>query len=476
MSFNYRFIILFLSCLLVLPFTHVQAEKHPTSTAILYTKETEQLNFLQNMLSAYTDVTTIPLEQAMPETLRQYDHLIVTNFTQTRVAKNIIETIESFAGQVIVIGPTALQFAPFSDWKLGKEVQIYEIGDVVLQDAANWQTIEPAPTAKIIKTAASFTDNHPFIAKAHDERWTYVAALPLDRAIIYEWPKYLLDVLHIKIDSTASSLFALTQVNMKTDVQHLKEVVSVVEEAQLPVILEITPYLTEADGVVYPLENNKSLIDYLQQLQRKGAAFILAPSNTSVEKSVDYLALNGIYVNALNQPEESTVFSNYVIQNPLAFFKEEGEHTLFPYNIDIIVGDGEYALYDMEQQVRRMASIPNVMIGIALPNYFEVDAVKELAQLLVQNQINIIDLRKVASVVKTENVHIQQLADGEQQVTLSFTVIERLKMLFDNRPFEFGLWVLVIVVALFVSVFFINTLRLRVTLRKRLFEERRQNG
>jgi len=69
-----------------------------------------------------------------------------------------------------------------------------------------------------------------------------------------------------------------------------------------------------------------------------------------------------------------------------------------------------------------------------------------------------------------------QHEDGEQTIDLSFSKIERLKILFDERPFELILWVLVFIVSLFVTLFFISTLRLRITLRKRLFEERKTNG
>lgn len=62
-------------------------------------------------------------------------------------------------------------------------------------------------------------------------------------------------------------------------------------------------------------------------------------------------------------------------------------------------------------------------------------------------------------------------------VHLSLTNFQRLKILWNEEiAFESILWALVLIVSLFVALFFMNTLRLRITLRKRLFEERKTNG
>lgn len=86
------------------------------------------------------------------------------------------------------------------------------------------------------------------------------------------------------------------------------------------------------------------------------------------------------------------------------------------------------------------------------------------------------NFRQTNQQVKSENVTIVQHKDGEQTIDLTFSKTELLKIVFDERPFELILWVLVLIVSLFVTLFFISTLRLRITLRKRLFEERKTTG
>lgn len=134
-------------------------------------------------------------------------------------------------------------------------------------------------------------------------------------------------------------------------------------------------------------------------------------------------------------------------------------------------------LYPVKQKIELLLKVPSSIIGIQYPAYFNASYVQDLATYLSEHpQIELLNFRQTKQRVTSENVSIVQHENGEQTIQLSFTKIERLKILFDERPFELILWALVLIVSLFVTLFFISTLRLRITLRKRLFEERKTNG
>lgn len=87
-----------------------------------------------------------------------------------------------------------------------------------------------------------------------------------------------------------------------------------------------------------------------------------------------------------------------------------------------------------------------------------------------------LDPGKIPTSVTTDNIEINQYTNGKTTMDLQNKYIYRMKTKLANEPFEFALWILFGIVLAFVTVFFTNVIRLRVTLKKRLFEERKPNG
>lgn len=73
-------------------------------------------------------------------------------------------------------------------------------------------------------------------------------------------------------------------------------------------------------------------------------------------------------------------------------------------------------------------------------------------------------------------VNISTASNGEIIVEKPNKILYQLKMIYKNNLFEFILWILFGLVLLFVLLFFFNVIRLRMSLKKRLFEERKPNG
>lgn len=86
------------------------------------------------------------------------------------------------------------------------------------------------------------------------------------------------------------------------------------------------------------------------------------------------------------------------------------------------------------------------------------------------------NLREVKSDVQVKHIIIQQTAKGALEVKQQKKYLDFIKKKWQTSPFEFSLWVLFWIVFLFVLIFFLNVIRLRFTLKKRLFEERKPNG
>lgn len=151
--------------------------------------------------------------------------------------------------------------------------------------------------------------------------------------------------------------------------------------------------------------------------------------------------------------------------------------TIYPMTVGTISDTDINPLYTVKQKIDYLLQVPSSIIGIQYPAYVNASYVQELVDVLKGHpQLELMNFRQTNQQVKSENVTIVQHKDGEQTIDLTFSKTERLKIVFDERPFELILWVLVLIVSLFVTLFFISTLRLRITLRKRLFEERKTTG
>ncbi len=226
--------------------------------------------------------------------------------------------------------------------------------------------------------------------------------------------------------------------------------------------------------MIYYLQDNKKLLSYLQKLQNEGYPFIL--SSTSPEKSLDYLALRKIYP-SISRDESSLFKGSIQDESPSLYITQMDNHTIYPMTVGTIPDTDSNPLYTVKRKINFLLQVPSSIIGIQYPAYVNASYVQDLVDVLKGHpQIELMNFRQTNQQVKSENVSIVQHEDGEQTIDLSFSKSERLKILFDERPFELILWILVFVVSLFVTLFFISTLRLRITLRKRLFEERKTNG
>lgn len=150
--------------------------------------------------------------------------------------------------------------------------------------------------------------------------------------------------------------------------------------------------------------------------------------------------------------------------------------TVYPINLQGVTEDptSENTLF---KSLQSLSQNPKVMAGIQIN--VASSNVETAATLTVFSQFPEfiwLDPGKIPTVVKTDNIEIQQFANGKTTMDLQNKYMYRMKTKLANEPFEFALWILFIIVLAFVTVFFINVIRLRVTLKKRLFEERKPNG
>jgi len=455
----------------------VFAAQDDKDIALIFVTSTQQPNrdvmALQEMLQVYTSVDVLAIEEIEEQMLKRYKRIVILNAYPTVIPEKALAAVNHFKGYAILIGENALQFSPFAKWQQGQIVELRSIGEESLDNPVRWKSVLLSADFEVVKRASSTNESYPFVVKKNN--WSYIGDFVNSGTLQYQWPTLMGDLLQLPKPQSHPAFIVLSDINMKTDVGKLEKVVKAFTKNRVPIALEVTPILLdEFEKNIYYLQDNKKLLSYLQKLQNEGYPFIL--SSTSPEKSLDYLALRKIYP-SISRDESSLFKGSIQDESPSLYITQMDNHTIYPMTVGTIPDTDSNPLYTVKRKINFLLQVPSSIIGIQYPAYVNASYVQDLVDVLKGHpQIELMNFRQTNQQVKSENVSIVQHEDGEQTIDLSFSKSERLKILFDERPFELILWILVFVVSLFVTLFFISTLRLRITLRKRLFEERKTNG
>ena len=218
--------------------------------------------------------------------------------------------------------------------------------------------------------------------------------------------------------------------------------------------------------------------------------------------AIDELVKEGLYPLAFKVPDNAmstngyAVTSNYFTslfgrlqlsdetqfskQTPLFVTKPAKLNgmTLYPYTLPAIdERDPTTSLVEVEQVLDQLEEIPGAVIGGSIPVSLDAQHLQSLIHMISKVEgSQWLDLNTTSQVVETESYQAIQNPGEALQYTSKFSKSSQLWRTIKERPFEASLWGMAFVVLVFIIGFFINISTLRIRLRKRLFEEREQNG
>lgn len=218
--------------------------------------------------------------------------------------------------------------------------------------------------------------------------------------------------------------------------------------------------------------------------------------------AIDELVKEGLYPLAFKVPDNAmstngyAVTSNYFTslfgrlqlsdetqfskQTPLFVTKPAKLNgmTLYPYTLPAIdERDPTTSLVEVEQVLDQLEEIPGAVIGGSIPVSLDAQHLQSLIHMISKVEgSQWLDLNTTSQVVETESYQVIQNPGEALQYTSKFSKSSQLWRTIKERPFEASLWGMAFVVLVFIIGFFINISTLRIRLRKRLFEEREQNG
>lgn len=146
--------------------------------------------------------------------------------------------------------------------------------------------------------------------------------------------------------------------------------------------------------------------------------------------------------------------------------------TFYPETIGFVDNSVPNPMQEMAKKIEDVSDVPGAMLGGFYHPYLGIEQLKEMVALMeaVPN-LEWLDMAVQPVNVTTPYVSITT-NDGEIIVKQDLNWRYRITEAWQNNPGEIILWAIVIITALFVSLFLVHIATMRFYYRKRLFEER----
>ncbi|MEF3086471.1 DUF2334 domain-containing protein [Bacillus altitudinis] len=148
--------------------------------------------------------------------------------------------------------------------------------------------------------------------------------------------------------------------------------------------------------------------------------------------------------------------------------------TLYPEQSIDIASDQEGANILTEQTIQSMQHIQSAAIGLSYDVEAGIDGLQDvITQMDAIPSSEWLDLKKTKQTVQTQNVQIKTAGNGHIQIEQSNIAEPKTN---KRSGMENMLRILTVVVLLFIVAFAFYTLYLRLTMKKRIFKERKSGG
>ncbi|HAM80014.1 DUF2334 domain-containing protein [Ornithinibacillus bavariensis] len=242
--------------------------------------------------------------------------------------------------------------------------------------------------------------------------------------------------------------------------------------------------------------NKKEYEQYIQGVERVETEYI----NGKLENSIHSLTRLGLAPTSFEAPHYTMSSNGYqvtshyfsaifgqiqasdkdwqVMFSPLFISKPSllNGMILYPETIGFVDPASANPILDIEKSLNQVLQVPGSVIGGFYHPYlgkeYGLDYLKQMVA-LIENVPNVewIELKNEKHVVKTDLVEIVTSGNGEIEVKSELSWLTIIKDKFAEDSLEKYLWIIVIVTAIFVMLFIIHIVTLRMRYRKRLFKE-----
>ena len=427
-----------------------------------------------------------------------------------------MEQLNSYTGKMIVIGQAITQIEGFEVFQVNGNRTIQQIDTYILEESM--LVNNSAYTGDALLYGTSLEGQVPLVVQNGNKSW--INLQQMNDVTLYYVSTYLPKLLEVQLPDIHDAMLLIEDVTPETDAALLKEVAAYIQTRSIPLYIHVTPiYINQTTNDIIYLADQDELLKVLQQAVNNGAYIVVGNyrqmlSENGVElsdfwntvtderlytdeqeeaaaiqgqliRSIQALTKLGLAPAAISIPNEKTSLNGYKVTtyhfnmhigriqqiSPLFITKPEILYggTLFPNTLGAFNEENKVAF---ERAFTQLTSIRGTVLSAKYSMFNEMNGLPELVDLFmsVENK-RWIELKTYAYEVQTEKVFIQY-ENGRQIVNSDLTIIDDWRLMIEEKPIEFVLWVIVSITACFVLLFMIYISYMRLHYRTRLFEER----
>lgn len=470
MSYN-RLIASFLLWLCVAPVALAEGSQIIT---VIVNEQTpaEDINGLVYELTAYGEVQTtfLPTE----EQIINSDVIAFISESNPNIQANIWHAINESSAKKIIVGTILPKLSQMADWQQGEEVEVYKLDGKTLDEPFLASQLI-APKSEVVVSASSYHQQVPAVVRKSN--LVYLASVTLQQKPYVVAKEAIQKLLNHQPLPVQSSLLLITNIDYNTNVEKLQNILVALRKKNIPITLQVKVTTTDnKNNRIFKLRDNKPLLKLLQQAQKDGATLLMKnESLAAVPRDFEEMVIDKLYPIGSNYQYEGIPLH---VQNVTNTYLPNVEGTLIEYVplfLHYNVNDIAIAQQVMATDLHMYKDIKTIGFMLQYPAYGKVEELtKYIAVLDTVAHYEWQNLREVPLRVDSKDVSVIQ-GHGFQVVQHTPKWRMLLKRYQDN-PAELLLWAMALFVLSFVMLFFANTAFLRMTLRKRLFSERNQNG
>ncbi|WP_158231819.1 DUF2334 domain-containing protein [Sporosarcina sp. P19] len=257
--------------------TSSAAEAKPT-ILFIYASEKKQVDENIHMLDATFSAfamkqQVVSAEDFTPDLLRGTDVVVFVGDFEIKLPSLLIQEIDRFKGEIIVIGYNGSQFKAFNEWKFQDEVEISKLDNTSLSIPMSVVDVIPPDGSELIEVGNSLYAQHPYIVK--NGRLTYIASSAFENDQKYALSKQMHQIMGVEEPTVHPAYIRLEDISPVSDYKLVQETGDYLADQGIPFYLAVIPvYVNNENGEKVFMKSNQKLVNVLRHLQSRGGIVI----------------------------------------------------------------------------------------------------------------------------------------------------------------------------------------------------------
>lgn len=422
-------------------------------------------------------------------TLGRYDTIFIYSEQSFPLPEHLEQQFITYEGRLILIGKIPETKKIWSSFETDGTVEIFSLQGEPMQSGLSIERVVPNKYLQTIVEGERYGDCYPYIVSNGYDIY-YVASTRVEGLKQYTFNRLLNNL--YQNQSGHPAFIRLEGIDATSDVEQLEAITQYLKSQHVPILLSVKLEYTKTKNNAF--KQNKKLLQLLQSLQQDGARIILNTSISNMDWAIRYLAHQKLYPFAIETEDLTFSYERYKqiqYNSNLYFGPLTSSHigkvqhilpstidglpnlTLYPETLGFVQQNETSIFRTWQHKLQLLTELPASVLSISYHPYLGVDPLKEVVQKMNQTSgIQWIQWDEYETTVQNETMEIAFSKDRTIQVTKTKPFYDQWLYLWENKTTETVLWILVGLVATFVTLFIFYVVRMRMRLRKRLFRER----